>query len=192
MKMPQVLVGLAAAGLLAGCAGQFNGDSRTPSDPQLNALDASSVRAIQDTAINNAIVNQHTLFPYHFVTGGATLNDLGKRDLGVLLAHCQSLAPTPPNAFAVSVRRGNADNGLYDARVAAVKSALKDGGLEDGRLQITDGLPGGPGITSDRAVQILAKEADAKPFLENSPGTSGSNTSGSTGSTGSGASGSMK
>ena len=45
------------------------------------------VRYYSDAAIENAIIAQQAMFPYHFVEGGAQLNELGQRDLAILAEH---------------------------------------------------------------------------------------------------------
>ena len=51
-------------------------------DPQAVELDRRLVNVYGNSAVENAIVRQHTVFPYHFEYGGADLNALGKKDLG--------------------------------------------------------------------------------------------------------------
>ena len=40
-----------------------------------------------DESIKNGIISQHTIYPYHFVSDSARLNELGERDLQVLAAY---------------------------------------------------------------------------------------------------------
>ena len=40
-----------------------------------------------DESIKNGIISQHTVYPYHFVSDSARLNELGERDLQVLAAY---------------------------------------------------------------------------------------------------------
>lgn len=105
--------------------------------------------AIRNASLNNAIVAQHTLFPYHFETGSARLNDLGLRDLNVL---CDHFAKTPGD---LNVRRGPASESLYEARVKTVLDRLAEVGVQGGSVAVKDGLPGGDGISSERVIVIL-------------------------------------
>lgn len=99
-------------------------------------------------AVDNAIIRQHTIYPYHFVPGSADLNGLGRRDLGVLALHYAS------HPGQVNVAQGDASPELYERRVAAVLDALREAGIESGQLTFADGPAGGDGLSS-RSVQIL-------------------------------------
>ena len=100
-------------------------------------------------SLQRAIVVQSTLFPYHFVTGSAELNELGQRDLAVLAHHFQA------HAGALSVRRGDATPELEDARIKAVLTALAAAGVGKDKVAVHDGLPGGDGLASARVIEIL-------------------------------------
>ncbi len=128
-------------------------DSSTPEPAQQQAADAWMVAQVRDAAIVNAVVAQHTLFPYHFVANGDQLNELGARDLAVLAAHFRA------QPGALSVRRGAAPEELYAARVQTVRKMLADAGVDAARLTLHDAPAGGSGMSSERVVQILALEA---------------------------------
>src|ERR1044071_5771977 len=101
MKM---LVSLLIIPLAAACAHQSEQQRRgihSAGAPEQEAIDAALVHAVSDTAINNAIITQHTLFPYHFVSGTAELNELGQRELAVLCDHYRA------NGGAATVREGD-------------------------------------------------------------------------------------
>src|SRR5436190_13611283 len=87
-------------------------------DDQKEPFNRWTVQTLDDESISNAIITQHTLYPYHFVNGSAELNKLGERDVKVLAGH---LVRTPGD---ISLRRGAEAQGLYDARVASVTKAL--------------------------------------------------------------------
>jgi hypothetical protein len=145
--------------LLGGCTGE-NIDVRnpnTPSEGQQMAANTWAVNNIRDAAINNAILTQHTLFPYHFKTGLEALNGLGEQDLAVLAANYRA---RPGD---LSVRRGDASEDLYNARLAAVTKRLQEGGVDVGRMKIVDAPAGGPGKPSERVVRILI-ESETKPL----------------------------
>lgn len=40
-----------------------------------------------ETSVENAVISQCTLYPYHFAAYSASLNDLGRRDLNILASH---------------------------------------------------------------------------------------------------------
>jgi len=135
-------------GLLGGC----EEDARTAADRR---LDQELVRTINNIGVENAIITQHTLYPYHFVVGGEKLNDLGQRDFAVLTRHFTEY----PGLLNVRREEGVSPE-LYQARVAFVTSRLKDAGIDPARVSISDGMPGGPGLPAERVVTILQKSAD--------------------------------
>ena len=64
-----------AAFLLAGCE-----EEQKAARVDQKKLDIELVNTLNNIQVENAIITQHTLYPYHFVTDGAGLNDLGERD----------------------------------------------------------------------------------------------------------------
>jgi len=146
--------------LVCGCYPQSSRSEKTwPTDAEL-------VRWPTDVAICNGIIRQHTLFPYHFVDGAAPLNELGQHDLAVLAAHYKQY---PGN---LNVRRGDANEVLYQARVKTVLETLTQAGVEAGRIQVAEDLPGGEGMPSENVVNIL-KETEAAKTRPGASGTSG-------------------
>ena len=144
---------LIAASLM--CAVLFCGCQEQEVDK--NALDTSEVnRKIVDTysdlAIQNAIIAQHTLYPYHFVNNSAQLNGLGERDLSVLIQHFQA------NPGKLILRQGNTDPLLYQARAQMVYEKLLQAGISDEKINMTDGMPGGEGMASNKIIEILETE----------------------------------
>lgn len=129
-----------AAGLLSACQ----------QDPdKTSAMDVQLVQIVQDSQVDLAILSQHTLYPYHFVTGGAALNELGSRDLDILAEHFRK------NPGPLSVRRGDASPGLYQARLETVRQALAEAKVEPSQIAISDQLPGGDGMDSERVLMNL-------------------------------------
>jgi len=104
---------------------------------------------IQNASMNLAIISQHTLYPYHFVTGSPELNELGQRDLNVLADHFVKVGGD------LNVRRGDATQALYEGRVKSVLERLSSAGVGSDAVAIKDGLPGGEGIASERVIVIL-------------------------------------
>lgn len=117
------------------------------------AVNAWMVSSLSDTAINRAIIVQHTLYPYHFNLDGETLNDLGKHDLGILAAHYKE------HPGQLNLSRGDTAEALYTARIATVIKTLADTGVEKDRITLADALPGGDGMVSERMLNILEYEA---------------------------------
>ncbi|MHC4271590.1 MAG: hypothetical protein ACYST2_04680, partial [Planctomycetota bacterium] len=54
---------------------------------EMRLINTKLVTTYNDMAIENAIITQHTLYPYHFVQNGQELNELGFRDFGVLAGY---------------------------------------------------------------------------------------------------------
>jgi hypothetical protein len=104
---------------------------------------------IQNASLNNAIVSQHTLYPYHFVAGSAELNELGARDLNVLVAHFLTAGGD------LNVHRGETPEPLYESRVKTVLERLAAAGVVSSSVAVKDGLPGGEGLASERVLVIL-------------------------------------
>jgi hypothetical protein len=114
--------------------------------------------AIRNASMNQAIVAQHTLYPYHFATGSAELNDIGERDLSVLAAHFQK---TPGD---LNVRRGDASQTLYETRVKAVLDFLAATGVKEGSIAVKDGPAGGEGMLSERVIVILKEKMSVQNY----------------------------
>ena len=68
-------------GLLGGCEEEQADGTPT------RTFDVELVNTLNNIEVENAIITQHTLYPYHFVTDGEELNELGQRDLMVLARH---------------------------------------------------------------------------------------------------------
>jgi hypothetical protein len=131
----------------AGCSCCNQQQTAAPEDDWL-------VRSANDDMIDNAVLSQHSLYSYHFVQNSTRLNELGAHDLGVLAAHFR----TAPGAL--NIDRGDASEELYKARIKTVTDKLALAGVENARVTITDGLPGGDGMTSRRIVAISEKQEE--------------------------------
>lgn len=142
--IPMLILG----GLIAATTG-----CRSP-EADMRGLDSMwSGESLRAASLNAAIVSQATLYPYHFMTGTATLNELGRRDLGVLAAYFHDHAGT------LNVHRAGTAQALYDQRLATVHAALAAAGIASGQIALADGLPGGDGMESDRVLHILTVQA---------------------------------
>ena len=118
-----------------------------PHDPEHELHNMWAGAAFRRASIEQAIVAQATLFPYHFEEGSPALNPLGERDLGVLGEHLRQY-PRP-----LRLRRGDSSQALYEARLATVHTALADLGVDTSLVEISDGLPGGPRTWSETAIE---------------------------------------
>jgi len=161
MKLSMITMTVLFCILIVGC--QKNMDE----GPNKHLINSQLVNSYNDIAMQNAIVTQHTLFPYHFVTNGAELNELGRRDLAALTSHFMN------HAGHLNIRRQNTPADVYEARVNLVHARLQEAGIDMKRMSISDDIPGGTGITSERILVILEQ-----PSKGASSGTSTSFTSG--------------
>ena len=144
--MTRIVTSLAVVVMLAGGCDMVEMMEPYQAD---RAVDAWAVTSANDQAVKNALVRQSAIFPYHFVTHGAQLNDLGASDLATLIAHFRS------NPGRLSIRRGAESQDLYDARVAEVRATLAAGGVDMGRISIADSPGGGDGMPSDNVIVIM-------------------------------------
>ena len=151
--------------VMAGCQG--NAKEPNPSELDRSRINVGLVNSYNDLAMQNAIITQHTLYPYHFVKNGAELNELGRRDLAILAGHFKE------NPGRLNVRYDGLAMDIYTARVNLVLEGLKKAGVDAKRITISDGMPGGSGMASERMLKILAA-AEAN----NTKTTSGTYTSG--------------
>jgi len=123
--------------------------------PDKQLINSQLVNSYNDIAIQNAIVSQHTLFPYHFVNNGAEFNELGQRDLAALTSHFIK------HPGQLNIRRHNTAADLYEARVNMVHERLQEAGIDMERIRISDNMPGGSGITSERILTILEQGTES-------------------------------
>ncbi len=129
--------------------------SREVGTERTAVLNAALVDALQRTSIENAIIRQQAMYPYHFVVGSASLNQLGLRDLLVLAGHYQD------NPGELYVSAGDASDELYAGRLQSIHELFAQQGIEPGRVQLSaDAMPGGSGVGSGRLIEILSAEAD--------------------------------
>jgi hypothetical protein len=150
LSQPKILLTFAVAAALTGCSPSPKSLDQVP---EFNVWLASGM---QDTAIRNAIIAQHTIFPYHFEVDSDRLNELGTLDLAVLAGHYLD------RSGELSIRRGDASKELYDARVARVRALLERAGVAPERIKITDALAGGEGMPSQDVVRILEDEREGR------------------------------
>ena len=116
-----------------------------------------SYQASVEDAVRNGVITNRTIFPYHFATGSADLNELGRRDLSILADHYRQYPGL------LSVRRQDASEEVYQARTAAVTAFLGCKGVDMTRMQIEDAAPGGPGRSSEEVRALLACDEEGSP-----------------------------
>ena len=132
--------------LLAGC------NENAKKQPDKSTINSQLIKTYDDIALENAIISQHTLYPYHFVQNGNQLNELGKRDLDVLIKHFI----TEPGYL--NIRKSDTPEELYTSRVDLVYNKLQKAGLNMDKINVNDEMPGGSGMPSETIIVILKKE----------------------------------
>jgi len=145
--------------LMAGC---YQSVQKSPE----RAINTELVNSLNDIAMENAIVSQHTLFGYHFIENAAELNELGQRDLTILARHFME------NPGCLNIRHDNIPEDLYEARVSLVREKLKQAGVKTDRINISNDMPGGSGMASERVVTILENEQQKTPRAKTTTGQS--------------------
>lgn len=150
MKLAGMAMACVVWGLLAGC------EERVTKEQSDRKLDAELVRTLNNVGLENAIIAQHALYPYHFVPNSGTLNQLGERDLAVLARHFRRYPGE------LTVRQGEASDAMYEARLAQVVSKLAQAQVTAELMTISDGMPGGTGMSSERTVMILTDESEKR------------------------------
>lgn len=151
--LPICIIPLAA---MACSSASHQANLPSPGAPEQEASDTAIIHSFNDTAINNGIIAQHTLYPYHFVQGSAELNELGTDELTVLCDHYRA------HGGPLNVHRGDAAEALYRQRVEYVARFLVSNGVASDKTVITDGLPGGPGIASSSVILMLKTKDEPK------------------------------
>jgi hypothetical protein len=159
--------GMVAAG--AGCQNASKREAEMAAAIEANrALDAELVSDVDDLTQHNGIIAQRTLYPHHFEAGSATLNSLGERDLTVLAEHIRSQAAGSDGSgpWTLNVRRGNASDALYSARVKTVTDGMTGIGVAANSVRVVDGSAGGQGMPSESVRVALDRESKSKQYYE--------------------------
>ena len=126
----------------------------------LSQIDRWTVTVPNDQAVEAAVVTQRVLYDYHFVEGTDRLTQNGIRDLGILVRHFNGLE------WQLNIKRGDVDAVLYEKRVDAVEFVLSSSGLDLALVVISDGLPGGNGLSSEDARRIRKDSLEGAGALE--------------------------
>jgi hypothetical protein len=114
-----------------------------------NKVNKATLAIYSDMAIQNAVITQHTLYPYHFINNSADLNPIGRRDLSILIEHYKQ------NPGTLIVRRDPINRQLNQSRTQLVHEKLLQAGIAQDTIKITDGMPGGDGMPSSSVIEIL-------------------------------------
>ncbi len=141
---------IAALVVVGGCSSSPQPADRSVDVPGefMHEADREFVRAPFEDQARAGTIRARTLYDYHFETEGNGLTRLGFRTV-------ETVART--GSGKISVRRGGVSKDLYEARLESVRTALLREGVPAVRIQITDSVAGGAGVTSVRAIQIRSE-----------------------------------
>lgn len=128
MNAKQHLLCLALAATVGAC------QAPKAAEPERGLNDMWAGAELRQTAMRQAILAQGSLYPYHFVVDRAELNELGAHDLDVLAEGQRDLPGQ------LCVRRGQASDKLYAARLEAVRAGLRERGVDVVRVALVEEL----------------------------------------------------
>jgi hypothetical protein len=137
-----------------------------------SAFDTWTVESIQETMVNNSLIEQHAIYAYHFMPQSAALTELGEHHLTLLADRYKE----QPGSLVLV--RGDAPDELYTQRRATVMAALKAAAIPDDRVTIVDGLPGAKGLASQYIVDSISEKK--KSYSGSSTDTGSMTTTGMT------------
>ena len=155
--MRGMLTGVLTGMLIVVTAGCQSAASRRRAEED-RTINQALVSNYNDAAVENALVAQHTVYPYWFVRNSAEPNELGRYQLDVLTEHYLKY-PGQLNIWA-----GEADEELYERRVAYVRTHLSEAGVNLDKMELDDSLPGGKGVPSTRAVKMNEDSTDNQSY----------------------------
>jgi hypothetical protein len=139
--------------LICGCE-----ENMQSAGPDKSVMNEAVVNSMLEVQVRNGVIAQHTLYPYHFEANSEALTEIGERNIRILADHFKN------NGGSLNICRDHSSDELYDKRVAQVKSQLEELGVEGDRIVISDGMPGGEGMGSERLVTIMEKEYESRPL----------------------------
>ncbi len=161
-RIPLITVAMAGGALMAstmlgGCATPPASEAqkvKVPDDME-QAADREFVREPFADQARAAVIRQGALFESHFKPDSATLTSRGERDLTVLADALKQ------DGGRISVRRGSANDALYEKRLDTVRRMLVGLGIADNRITLDDRPPGGSGVSTAQAMVIRARIAES-------------------------------
>lgn len=147
MRATLRIIVIGSALLVVGCSGAKKPQTKV----NRGLLNRKLVKSLFNMQVENAVITQHTLYPYHFVENSAELNTLGEKDFEILSEH---FAAHPGK---LNIKQGVVSDELYGSRVETIVEKLQDNGVDMEKTVIEDGFAGGTGITSTRAIAAVEK-----------------------------------
>ena len=152
--------------------------NRSYENPSPDAIEDNRllIRIAAEENVYNGVAAERTVYPKDFRPGSAELNALGIRRVDMLVDASRGLHGGSGGGQ-IAVLRGDESAALYADRVAAVRQAIADAGVNAGDITVAQAdHPGGGSIPSDRAVITYSKfmfEYAPKVEANSGGGTSG-------------------
>ena len=147
---------LTLAGALALCSGCRAPAAQGSENRLVGASNMWITPAYAETAVQAAVIREHTLYAHHFERDGAALNQLGQRDVHWLAQHYLENPFGLP--VSLNVRCAGVTEALYQRRLESVRAAFEQQGLDASLVAIEDGVPGGDGLASGRVHEALVAD----------------------------------
>ena len=176
--MKKAKLAIATLGLIvaAGChepAVNRSYETNSPDSIEDNRL---LIRIAAEENVYNGVAAERTVYAKDFRPGTAELNALGIRRVDMLVDASRGV-----HGGQIAVLRGDESGELYSQRIAAVRQAIADAGVNASDITVAKAdHSGGGGISSDRAVITYSKymfEYAPKVQSNSGGGTSGSGSS---------------
>ncbi len=134
--------------LLAGSGCVENPLGRMNAPPQGEAIEQNEMREPYVYMVDNAMLEDMSVSPVHFVPHQAELNALGVRRLNRYADILDMYGGT------LRYDGGETDKKLLEARMARVKSYLVSAGLSSDRFDVTADMAGGEGGLAAEAIKV--------------------------------------
>ena len=137
-------------------------DRRDLSDDKQYELDQQLVRDPFNDQTRLGVIRQRSMGEEHFLPGSSSLSPLGRRDLTILAEALRD------DGGSISVRRGQADDALYDARIAEVRRRLEATGIARARIVLNQAPAGGTGVATSAAL-LIRENINSVPLPQGQP-----------------------
>ena len=137
-------------------------DRRELADDRQYELDQQFVKEPFTDQMRLGVIRQRSLGEEHFLPGSSSLSPLGRRDLTILAEALRD------DGGSIAVRRGLADDALYDARIGEVRRRLEATGIDRARIVLNQSPAGGAGVATSAAF-LIREKINSVPLPQGQP-----------------------
>jgi hypothetical protein len=137
-------------------------DRRELADDRQYELDQQFVKEPFTDQMRLGVIRQRSLGEEHFLPGSSSLSPLGRRDLTILAEALRD------DGGSIAVRRGLADDALYDARIGEVRRRLEATGIDRARIVLNQSPAGGTGVATSAAF-LIREKINSVPLPQGQP-----------------------